>query len=97
MAKYALNIYGKNDAIEKTHEANICPWGVYIQAAEMQEQLQNKSAREQMDAVGEILKAVFCDLTDAELLRADGSDVMHTFLQIVSGGQKIRGCNSKNT
>jgi hypothetical protein len=62
----------------------------------MQEQLQNKSAREQMEAVGEILKAVFPALTDAELMRADGLDVMNTFQQIVSGGQKIKGGNAKN-
>ena len=96
MAKYELPIYGANDEVVKMHEANICPWAVYIQAADMQEQLQKKSAREQMDAVGEILKAVFPALTDAELLHADGMDVMNTFQQIVSGGQKIRGGNSKN-
>ncbi|MBO5841450.1 MAG: hypothetical protein J6R46_00470 [Clostridia bacterium] len=96
MAKYELPIYGDNDEVTKMHETNICPWGVYIQAADMQEQLKDKSAREQMDAVGEILKAVFPALTDAELLHADGADVMNTFQQIVSGGQKIKGSNSKN-
>lgn len=49
-----------------------------------------------MEAVGEILKAVFHELTDAELLCADGTDVMNTFMQIVSGGQKIKGTKSKN-
>lgn len=96
MAKYELPIYGDHDEVTKMHETNICPWAVYIQAADMQEQLKNKSIREQMDAVGEILKAVFPALTDAELLRADGADVMNTFQQIVSGGQKIKGGNSKN-
>ena len=96
MAKYELPIYGENDEVIKMHEANICPWAVYIQAADMQEQLKNQSAREQMDAVGNILKAVFPALTNDELLRADAADVMNTFAQIVSGGQKIRGGNSKN-
>lgn len=96
MAKYELNIYGENDEIVKTHETNICPWGVYIQAAETQETIKNKSAAEQMRAVGDILKAVFVGLTDKELARADGNDVMNTFMQIVSGGQKIKGGNSKN-
>ena len=96
MAKYELPIYGDNDEVIKMHETNICPWAVYIQAADMQEQMKDKSAREQMDAVGEILKAVFHTLTDAELLRADGADVMNTFIQIVNGGQKIKGGNSKN-
>ena len=96
MAKYELPIYGENDEVVKMHETNICPWAVYIQAADMQERLQGKGAREQMDAVADILKAVFHTLTDAELLRADGADVMNTFQQIVSGGDKIKGGNSKN-
>lgn len=96
MSKYELPIYGANDEVVKMHQTNICPWAVYIQAADMQEQLKDKSAREQMAAVGDILKAVFPELTDAELLRADVGDVMNTFTQIVSGGQKIKGGNSKN-
>ena len=96
MAKYELPIYGENDEIVKMHETNICPWAVFIQAADMQEQMKKKSAREQMVAVGEFLKAVFPALTDAELMRADGLDVMNTFQQIVSGGQQIKGGHSKN-
>lgn len=96
MAKYELPIYGENDEIIKTHATNICPWAVYVQAADLQDVLKNKSAKEQMDAVGNILKAVFHGLTDAELLCADGGDVMATFEQIVSGGQKIKGGSSKN-
>jgi hypothetical protein len=96
MAKYELPIYDENNEVVKMHETNICPWAVYIQAADMQEQLKDKTAREQMDAVGDILKAVFPKLTNDELLRADGMDVMNTFKQIVSGGQKIKGSNAKN-
>jgi hypothetical protein len=96
MAKYELNIYGENDEIVKTHSTNICSWGVYIQAAEMSETLQEKSAFEQISAVGDILKAVFRGLTSEELNCADSADVMNVFQQIVSGGQKIKGANSKN-
>lgn len=97
MAKYELPIYGENDEIVKEYTSNICPWAVYIEAAEMQETLKDKSAREQMDAVGTILKSVFHGLTDAELLCADGGDVLNTFMQIVQGGQNIKGGNkSKN-
>lgn len=96
MAKYELPIYGKDDEVVKMHETNICPWAVYIEAAELQEKLQGKSAREQMQAVGDILKAVFCNLTDDELLHADGMDVMNTFQQIVTGGQNIKGGAPKN-
>ena len=96
MAKYELPIYGENDEIVKMHETNICPWAVYIEAAELQETIQSKPVREQMQAVGDILKTVFVGLTDEELLHADGADVMNTFLQIVTGGQKIKGGNAKN-
>ena len=96
MAKYELNIYGENDEIVKQYSTNICSWGVFIQAAEMSETLQEKSALEQLSAVGDILKSVFHGLTGEELMCADASDVMNTFSQIVAGGQKIKGANSKN-
>lgn len=96
MAKYELPIYGDNDEVIKMHETNICPWAVYIEAADLQDKLQDKPAREQMKAVGDILKSVFTNLTDDELLRADGTDVMNTFMQIVTGGQNIKGGKVKN-
>lgn len=96
MAKYELNIYGENDEIVKQYSTNICSWGVFIQAAEMSETLQEKSALEQLSAVGDILKCVFRGITTEELMCADASDVMNTFSQIVAGGQKIKGANSKN-
>lgn len=94
MAKYELPIYGENDEIVKTYSTNICPWGIYIEAAEMQETMKDKSPTEQMKCVESILKATFSGLTDAELQHADGSDVMNTFIQIVNGGQKIKGSGS---
>ena len=96
MAKYELPIYGDNDEVIKNYETNIVPWAVFIQAADMQERLEKQTAKEQMESVGEILKAVFHGLTDAELLCADAMDVMNTFMQIVNGGQKIKGGGSKN-
>lgn len=96
MSKFELPIYGENDEIVKTYGANICPWGVYIQAAELHEKLKDTSALEQMNAIGNILKIVFSGLTDSELAHADGGDVMNTFKQIVSGGQTIKGGDGKN-
>lgn len=95
MAKFELPIYGDNDEVEKTYMSNIVPWAVFIQAADLQESMDKKTAKEQMECVGEILKAVFHELTDAELLRADAMDVMNTFMQIVNGGQKIKGGSTK--
>jgi len=91
MAKYELPIYGENDAVVKEYKTNICPWGVYIEAADMYESLQQKSPREQLEATGTILKAIFSGLTDEELRHADGLDVINTFQQIVVGGQRIKG------
>ena len=96
MAKYELPIYGENDEIVKEYTTDICPWGVYIEAADISETLKDKSAREQLEAVGAILKAVFSGLTDEELRHADGGDVMNTFKQITSGGQTVNSGNSKN-
>lgn len=96
MSKFELPIYGNNDEVVKTYGANICPWGIYIQAADLQETLDKKGAREQMQAINEILKTVFVGLTDEELMHADGGDVINTFRQIVSGGQTIKAGNSKN-
>lgn len=97
MAKYELPIYGENDEVVKMHETNVCPWAVYIEAADLQEKLKGKTAREQMEAVGDILKAVFSGLTNEELMHADGMDVMNTFQQIVTVGQNIKGGGAKNT
>lgn len=96
MAKYELPIYGKNDEITKTYTTNIVSWGVFIQAADLQDKMNDLTVREQMQEIGNILKAVFEGLTDSELERADVTDVMNTFIQINSGGQKIKGGNGKN-
>lgn len=96
MAKFELPIYGENDEVVKLHATNICPWGIFIQAANMSDELKDKPANEQLQCVGNVLKAVFHGLTDDELMAADAFDVMNTFQQIVSGGQKIKGVNVKN-
>lgn len=96
MAKYELPIYGENDEIVKEYKTNVCPWAVYIEAADISETLQDKSPREKLEAVGNILKSVFVGLTDEDLRHADGGDVMNTFKQITSGGQTVKGGASKN-
>jgi hypothetical protein len=96
MAKYELKIYGKDDVVEKEYATNICPFGVFIEAAELNETLKNKSVKEQIMAVGDILKQVFVDLTDEELRHADTGDVFNTFTQIISQSKKIKTPNSKN-
>ena len=90
MAKYSLNIYGKNEEILKTHETNICPWAVYVRAAELQEELKGKSVIEKMNAVGDLLQCLFDELTKDDLLHADGGDVMNLFQQIVNVGSGMK-------
>lgn len=94
--KYELPIYGANDEVINRHATNICPFEVYIRAAELREGLANMKAAEQLKAVGELLKSMFPELTDKELARADAGDVFNTFMQIVNGGQKIKVGNGKN-
>lgn len=96
MAKYELNIYGANDEIIKSYATDHVAWGVFIKAADMENDIKNKPAMEMFKAVGDILKEVFTGLTDDELMKADGSDVLNLFTQIVSGGQKIKTGKSNN-
>lgn len=97
MAKYELPIYGADDELVKNYTTNHVSWAVYIKAADMETELKDKPASEMFKMVGEILKEVFIGLTDEELMKADGADVLNTFTQVVSGGQKIKsGNNSKN-
>lgn len=96
MAKYALPIYGADDEIIKTYETDHVSWAVYIRAADLETELKGKPAVEMFKAVGDILKEVFVGLTDEHLMKADGSDVISTFTQIVSGGQRIKGGKPNN-
>lgn len=96
MAKFELPIYGENDEVLKTYETNIIKWGVFVQAAELQEKLDGASVAEQINAVGALLQSVFAGLTSEELAQADYNDIFNTFAQIVNNGNKIKGGNSKN-
>jgi hypothetical protein len=96
MAKYELPIYGENDAVVKEYKTNVCPWAVYIEAVEIAEKQKENSPREQLEAIGAILKSVFAGLTDEELRHADTGDVVNTFTQITRGGQTIKSGASKN-
>lgn len=96
MAKFELPIYGKDDEVVKMFSTNVCPWEVYINAVDIEEQMKKMAYAEKLKAIEEILKAVFIDLTSDDLKRADAGDVVSTFLQICNGGQKIKGGSSKN-
>lgn len=94
MAKFELPIYGQDDEVVKSYATNICPWGVFVRAAEASEGLKKKSVSEQMQLMGEILSTVFVGLTQEELEHADYDDVVNTFMQIVNMGEKIKSGNT---
>ncbi len=96
MAKFELPIYGENDEVIKEYATNVCPWGVFVRAAEASQTLKKKDMTEQFNIIGGFLQTIFIGLTKEELERADYEDVMNTFNQIVSIGDNIKAGNGKN-
>ena len=96
MAKFELNIYGKDDEIIKKYETEHIRFGVLITALEINEKKLN--AKEQFEAVGRVLKSVFAGLTDEELKLADTGDIFSTYAQVLRQAGNINGSddNSKN-
>lgn len=94
MNLFSLNIYGANDEIVKVYETNHCPWGLFIKAAKLQEELKGKKEFEQIMAIGELIKVLFVGLTDEELYQADAKDIMNLFSQLINKGNGINGKNA---
>ena len=82
MAKFELNIYGKNDEILKTFGTDVIRWKLFIKAVELQDKIKNASYAEQIAQVSEYIKSVFVGLTDKDIENADAFDVMNIFRQI---------------
>lgn len=95
MAKFELNIYGNNDEILKTYATDKVRWGVFLQALEVQDGLQDKPASEQFEMITDFIKKIFPELTDEDLERADADDVFNTFKQLANKASAIGG-KSKN-
>ena len=96
MAKFELSIYGENDEKLKTYETDHVRWGVLLSAVKLQEEIKEKKTEEQFAAINQFVKSIFVGLTDEELEKADGLDVMNTFNQLLAAVGKINGSNSKN-
>lgn len=96
MSKFELSIYGENDEVLKKYETDHVRWGVFLQAVKLQEEIKGKAADEQFSAINQFIKSIFVGLTDEELEKADGLDVVNTFNQLLSAVGKINGGNSKN-
>lgn len=80
MARFSLNIYGKNDEIIKTYETEHVRFGVLMQALEISEK--NLDNAEKLKAAMAIVKALFDGLTDDELAKADTGDVLALYIQV---------------
>ena len=96
MSKFELSIYGENDEVLKKYETNHVRWGVLLQAVKLQEEIKGKGADEQFAAINQFVKSIFVGLTDEELEKADGLDVVNTFNQLISAVGKINGGKEKN-
>lgn len=96
MAQFELNIYGENDEILKTYATEKVRWGVYLEAAKLNEEIVEMDAAEKFNVINQFMGKIFPALTDAELELADGDDVMNTFKQLIRKANKIAGGNGKN-
>lgn len=96
MALFELNIYGKNDEIIKRFETNKVRWGVYLQATELAENLQNASTVEKFKQISTFVKKIFPDLTDADIENADSDDVLNTFTQLIHKANGIKADENGN-
>ncbi len=96
MAKYELNIYCKNNEIEKTYATDMVLWGFYLEAVDASDKIENEDidVREQFEIINGFVKRLFVGLTDDELNRASGDDVLNLFKQLIRKGRSIVG--SKN-
>lgn len=94
--KFELSIYGENDECLKKYETDHVRWGVFLKAVKLQDEIKEKDTETQFAAISEFVKSIFVGLTDEELEKADGFDVINTFNQLLSAAKKIGGGNSKN-
>ena len=96
MAKlFELYIYGNDDEVVKTYATDKVRWGVFMQAVELQDQMQDMTESEQFYMITQFMKKIFPSLTDEDLEMADGEDVINTFNQLIKKANSIGG-KSKN-
>lgn len=91
MAKYELNIYKENDEIEKTYATDNILFGFYLEAVKVSEEMEEMTPVEQFELIREFVKRMFIGLTDEELERAAGDDVINVFNQLMRRANAIGG------
>lgn len=95
MAAFELRIYGEEDNIVKTFATDAIRWGVFLRAVGIQEEMNGKTADEQVIMVNDLVNTLFPNITENELKNADSEDVMNLFWQLVRKANQI-GKSSKN-
>ena len=93
MAKFELNIYGKNDEILNTYQTDHIRWGLLVSALDLQEAIKDEAPDEQMKAINRFALELFPGMTEEELRNADGIDVINVFAQVGRMANKINGKN----
>jgi hypothetical protein len=94
MALFELNIYGENDEIVKRFETDKVRWGVYLQATELSESIQNAKPSEKFREISAFVKKIFPNLTDEDIENADSDDVLNTFKQLIKKANGIKSPDS---
>lgn len=94
MAKFELNIYGKNDEIINKYATDNVAWGFYLEAVKASEEMEDMTAAEQFAMINGFVKRLFVGLTDEELEHASGDDVINVFNQLMRKANALGG--SKN-
>lgn len=94
MANFSLNIYGKNDEIVNTFYTDHVRWGLLVRALDLQEQLKDATAAEQLEAVSALVLDLLPGITEEDLRNADGRDVLNLFTQVGKMAKTIKGKNA---
>lgn len=96
MARFELNIYGKDDEIIKQYETDHVRWGIFLEAVKLQEELKGKNEIESIGSYSQFLKKIFIGLTDEEIENADSFDIVNTFNQLLSALNSFNTKKAKN-
>lgn len=96
MARFELNIYGKDDEVIKRYETEHVRWGIFLEAVKLQEELEGKSEIESIGSYSQFLKKIFIGLTDEEIENADSFDIVNTFKQLLAAMNDFNTKKAKN-
>ena len=91
MARFELNIYGKDDEIVKTYETERLKYGTLLQALKIAEKFDDMTNAQFVEAAQGIVKSVFVGITDEEIQCADAHDVVSIYQQVARASGGVEG------